>query len=561
LTTCVAHTLRVKDSQKKRQSIFVTIGFAVPITTFIITNIVFPLAQIDLPNLGHIANLAFGLSVGYAIYKYDLFTFDAAIAAENIISTMPDSLVLADMNGRIVRINKKFSDFFGYNEQEVIGQLITKLFVQDEDKYRIIVNELHERKSITSLELKIVTKQGETKDTSTSASLVRYKNRDIGFACIIHDISLIKQTEKELENNTKYLETIMNSMMSGIVIIDGLTHKVIDTNNTALKMIGVSREDFLGKVCYNYICPTETGKCPITDLGLNIENKERILLNSNGSQIPILKSVVKIMADDRPILIENFVDISERKKMEGLLLKSERLASIGELAGQVGHDLRNPLTGIKGGVYLLKKKTDIDEAHKLKIINLIEDAIDDSNRIINSLLEYSAEMRLDLSSYHLNEILSSAAKKTYIPERIKIIQHIDDDLMVTADYERMENVFLKLFKNAVEAIPGEGTIEIEARQLESEIEISLTDSGTGIPGDLLPKVFTPLTTTKAKGMGLGLAICKRVIDAHEGKIMINQSPSKGYNVSIRLPVKAKTEFMIDTNWATANVRNLGATNR
>ncbi len=546
LVLCIIFTLNVTDQQKKRQSALVTVGFSIPIVTYIITNTFFPLLNIEMPNLGHAAVLAFGLLVGYSIYKYDLFSLDAALSADNILSIMPDSLVLADLNGVVINVNRKFTEFLGYEKNEVIRRHIS-LFGSESERFKAVIGMLKEKRSITGIEATIKTKTGVSKDVSVSCSIVRSKTgRDIGFTCIIHDITYLKETEKELANNKSYLETIMNSMLSGLVVIDGTTHHVIDANNAALEMIGLSREDFLGKVCHQFLCPVEVGKCPITDLGLNVEQKERILLDSNGKQKPILKNVIKVTVNDRPILIENFIDISERKNIEALLLKSERLASIGELAGQIGHDLRNPLTGIKGGIYLLKNKNgDLDPAVRCNTIEIIEDAIEDSNRIINSLLEYSADINLNLSSYPLNNILSSTIKKMNVPDRIKLVLSIEADLNVTADFERIETVFIKLLKNAVDAIPNAGVIQISAHQNDSEIEISFTDSGVGIPSDILPAIFTPLITTKAKGMGLGLAICKRIIDAHEGKIAVSKNDANnGTKVTILLPVKPKTALCL-----------------
>ncbi|XHH09051.1 MAG: PAS domain S-box protein [Candidatus Bathyarchaeia archaeon] len=550
LVICALFTFRIVDRQKKLQSEFVTLGFSIPIAVYLITNIVFPLVNVELPNLGHISVLAFGILVAFAIFKYELFSFDAALAADNIISIMPNPLVLADLNGRIFKVNRRFIELFGFTEKEIVGHHISE-FAKDLNRYSAILNELKEKRGVSDLEVKIATKTGQIKNISLSCSIVLSKTRKpLGFTCILHDVTYLKETEEKLANSKSYLETITNSMLSGLLIIDGITHTIIDANDAALKMVGKSREELLGKTCHQSMCPSEKGKCPITDLGLNVEHKERILLDSNGNPKHVLKNVVKIMADDRPILVENFVDISERKRMEGLLLKSERLASIGELAGQVGHDLRNPLTGIKGGVYLLKKK-DLSQETKNKTIHLIEDAIDDSNRIINSLLEYSADLRLNSSSYFLDSILSSAIKKLEVPPRIEVLKNIPTDLTVYVDYERIENAFVKLLKNAVEATPGEGFIEITGRKVESEVEISFVDSGPGIPDAILSKVFSPLTTTKAKGMGLGLAICKRIIDAHDGKISIKRNDAvNGTVVSILLPVKPKIEFMVDNNWVT-----------
>jgi len=119
LLLCIMFYLRTKDEAKKQQSKFITVGFAVPIVAYLITNVVFPSFAINIPNLGHIAIAVFGGFVGYAIMKYELFTFDAAMAAENIVSMMPDSLILANMEGKMLKVNKRLVSFLGYDETEL----------------------------------------------------------------------------------------------------------------------------------------------------------------------------------------------------------------------------------------------------------------------------------------------------------------------------------------------------------------------------------------------------------------------------------------------------------
>ena len=333
-------------------------GFAIPVAAFISTNTLTRIIGMGIPNLGFIATLFFSGIVGYAIVKYDLFTFDAALAAENILVTMPDSLILADVKGKILRVNDRLIDFVGYKQEELIGELITKLSAENQEKNCAdIIKELTMKKIIRNHELILKSKFGTKLNVLFSGSIVQSKTgHSIGMACIIHDISERKKAEEELANNKYYLETVLNSMLSGIIVLDGNTHEIIDINNAALKLIGYSRDEVIGKVCNKFVCPAQVGKCPITDLGLTVDNQERMLLNANGNKIPIIKSVVKLEIKDRPLLIENFMDISERKKIEEKLVKSERLASIGELSGQIGHDLRNPLAAIKNGIYIIKKK-------------------------------------------------------------------------------------------------------------------------------------------------------------------------------------------------------------
>ena len=425
---CFRYYRSTDDEDLKKQRKSVTIGFAIPIAAFVVTNMLFRSVDIDIPNLGIIATLFFGGFVGYGILKHGLFSFDAAVVAENIVSTMPDSLVLADMKGKMFRVNKRLVEFSRYGKDELIGESISKLCVE-EMQCGNVLKELVEKRIIRNYDLTFRTKFGEEKNVLFSGSVVRSKTgRDIGVTCVIHDIT-------------------------------------------------------------------------------------------------------------------------ERKEMEQRLVKAERFASIGELAGQIGHDLRNPLTGIKSGAYFLRTKGDeINNADREMILAMIDNAIEDSNRIINSLIDYSSELHLQIDKCTPKSLLLSCLSKIQVPERISILDHTTDDLEMFLDISKMEKVFTNIIQNAIDAIPEKGTIEVRSVLQGSDVEFKFADSGTGIPENVLSKIFSPLITTKAKGMGMSLAICKRIVDAHGGKTAVESAVGKGTTFTITLPTKPKTEFAVENTW-------------
>jgi signal transduction histidine kinase len=232
------------------------------------------------------------------------------------------------------------------------------------------------------------------------------------------------------------------------------------------------------------------------------------------------------------------------KKIEEKLVKTEKLASIGELAGQIGHDLRNPLAGIKNGIYFIKKKDNqLTGAKREEVFGWIEEAIEDSNRIITSLVDYSSELNLQPEQCSPKSLVLHALSHVQVPDRLSIINNATDDIKMFLDIQSMEKVFASLIKNAIEASPEKGIIKIQSMLKGQNIEISFTDSGIGIPENILPKLFAPLVTTKAKGMGMSLAICKRIVEAHDGKIFAESAVGKGTTFTINLPIKlSNSEF-------------------
>ena len=237
-------------------------------------------------------------------------------------------------------------------------------------------------------------------------------------------------------------------------------------------------------------------------------------------------------------------DVTDHKILEERLVKAERLASIGELAGQIGHDLRNPLSGIKNSVYLLKKNSSrLTELDRNKILDTMSIAVEDSDRIVTSLVEYSSELILEPEQCTPNSLIMHALSTIQVPDRINIVNQTTDELKFYTDAQKIETVFVKIIKNAIDAMPQKGFLQIISQIKGSDVEISFTDSGTGIPNHILTKLFSPLVTTKAKGMGMNLAICKRIVEAHSGKINAESEIGIGTKFTITLPIKtSKTDF-------------------
>ena len=408
-----------KDPTKKQQEKHVTVGFAIPIATFIVTNMLTRSLGIDIPNFGISATLFFSVFVGYAVIKYELFTIDASLTSENIIATIPDAFILLDENGKILRVNDRLVNFLGYSEKELLSKSIADLFGGD-GTWNIVSGQLRTNNFLRNFELSLKTKNGEDKFVLFSGSIVNSKRgAAIGVTCIMKDIT-------------------------------------------------------------------------------------------------------------------------ERIAMEQRLLKSERLASIGELAGQIGHDLRNPLSGIKNALFLIKKKnSSMSPEGRLKIYELMEKAVQDSDRIICSLINYSSDVCLEVQSCTPKSLTNGALSKIDFPDRIKVTNLADDSIQILADVPMVESAFESVIQNAIDSMPENGSLNILSDVKESNVEISFIDSGNGVPETIQPKLFSPLVTTKAKGMGMSLAICKRIVDAHGGKISFEAVKDQGSKFTFSFPLNEK----------------------
>ncbi|MEM1589419.1 MAG: PAS domain S-box protein, partial [Candidatus Bathyarchaeia archaeon] len=232
----------------------------------------------------------------------------------------------------------------------------------------------------------------------------------------------------------------------------------------------------------------------------------------------------------------------ELREIHDQLLKAQRLAVIGEVAGMVGHDLRNPLTSIAGAAYYLKRRlAQTGDEKVMEMLNLIEKNIAYSNKIINDLLDYSREVKLDITETDPETIANEALAAVEIPSNINVVRLVNKKPKLKADFEKLKRVLVNLIRNAVEAMPKGGTLTIKSVKKCDSVEFTVSDTGIGMTEEVLRKLWTPLFTTKARGMGFGLAICKRFVEAHGGTMTVESAPGKGTTFTVAVPLEPKIE--------------------
>jgi PAS domain S-box-containing protein len=245
--------------------------------------------------------------------------------------------------------------------------------------------------------------------------------------------------------------------------------------------------------------------------------------------------------------------VKERTKelvdAQNKLLRAQRLAAIGELAGMVGHDLRNPLTGIAGATYYLKMKLGQKLNDKEReMFETVERAIAYSNKIIDDLLEYSREIRLELLEADPKSLLAEALSLMKVPQKVHVLDRTEKGPRLKVDREKMRRVFVNMIKNAFDAMPNGGKLTVISEKGGGNVAFTFSDTGTGMSKDVMDRIWSPLFTTKAKGMGFGLPICKRIVEAHGGKISVASVANEGSTFTVTLPIEPKTRHQDQTVW-------------
>jgi signal transduction histidine kinase len=203
--------------------------------------------------------------------------------------------------------------------------------------------------------------------------------------------------------------------------------------------------------------------------------------------------------------------------------------------------LRNPLTSIRVAAYYLKTthKQKLDERGR-DMLEIIDDDVEYSDKIINDLLDYSREIKLELTETSPRSIIEKALSLTNIPKNIQVINSSETEAIVAVDVEKIERAFINIIRNAVDAMPEGGTLTIRSWKSDKGMEFTFSDTGIGMSKEMLDRIGAPLFTTKARGMGFGLAICKRIVEGHGGRMTVNSSIGKGSAPKITIPIKPKS---------------------
>ncbi len=240
-------------------------------------------------------------------------------------------------------------------------------------------------------------------------------------------------------------------------------------------------------------------------------------------------------------------EMKERMEMQEKLIRSEKLAAVGKIAGGIGHDLRNPLNIIdNSALYISEVLKDVNGKVR-KQLNIIHKTVQRASKIVTDLLDFSQAKPLCFEKCNANNIIEEALSNIETPENITVEIHLDEDIPeILIDAHQIQRVFLNIISNAFRAMPGGGSLSIRStlrpalskdRTGTGIVEIDFKDTGEGIKGENLEKIFEPLFTTRSKGIGLGMVIVKDIIDKHNGTIDVQSKVGRGTTFTVKLPRK------------------------
>ena len=350
---------------------------------------------------------------------------------------------------------------------------------------------------------------------------------------------LKEQVEKtSAERNRLY--DVLDTLPEMICLISPDYH-IVFANQAFRENFGESK----GRHCYEY-CFNKTAPCEFCESLKPLETgkpHQWELKTSDGTLIEAHDFPFTDTNGLNLVLEVNF-DITIQRNLEKQLQDKKRMAAIGETAGMIGHDIRNPLQSMDGAIYLAKETVDsLPDGSKQKkeleeLHNLILEQIAYIDHMVADLQDFAKSVEPKFDEIDLPEVIMESFGMVEIPETIIVTVVLPQEpLKLIADPHHLKRIISNLVKNAVQAMPDGGELTIIAYHKNGYVFVRIEDTGVGIPEHIKPNIFTPLFTTKSKGQGFGLAVCKKLVEAQNGDITFHSEEGKGSTFTIKIPTK------------------------
>lgn len=392
------------------------------------------------------------------------------------------------------------------------------------------------------LDMSLLEQSSKTSATNTMLTGVLLFVAGLGGIILLFLFQNYQTAKASLSRIKAFSDNLVDNMPIGLLALDD-QKTITSINTTAEEMLGISQKEIVGKPI-SKVLPSRLLQsfAKVDEQGEIISEEVKCEIKPDRSvPLEISASAIYDENGDRPISYALLLkDLSEIDELRKEVARSQRLASIGNLAAGVAHEIRNPLSTIKGfATYFRERYKEVPKDQQTATIMINE--VDRLDRVVGQLLELARPVRISPEPTDIAGFLQSSLhliRQNAENKGISVATNLlGKPCEITMDRDRINQVLLNLYLNAIDAMTEGDTLEIGMHCLNSEhaVEITVTDTGKGIPDEDLSKVFDPYFTTKPSGTGLGLAIAHNILEAHQGKINVENRPEGGTRFTVTIP--------------------------
>jgi len=494
-------------------------------------------------------------------------------AGRAFLEAAGEGIVIIDRAGRIVRVNAKTEELFGYHRDELLGQRLEILLPErlrtGHDAHRVEYF-AHPRIRPMGAGLDLVARRKDGTEFPVEISLSFVEREDnilaMGF---ITDITERKQVEEALtlqaEELTRladetlvretFIRNVVESIRDGIVVLDR-EGRITDWNRAMEEKYGITVSEVRGLPMvvvfptlkaegFERVLPRILEESKEVALeGFAYETPDRRLVTVNIKGSPLRTSTGEVTG-----AVLTLEDVTERIELERVARQSEKTAALGTLAAGIAHEINNPIGIIASRVelMLMEARERGVSSEVLKDLEVLEKHAGRVARITRGLLSFSRQSPWKLGAVDVNQVVEEAlllVEKQFAKEGITLEKELAPDLPnIQGSSNQLEQVIVNLLNNAREAMPNGGTLRVSTALRRdpraddrSEIEIQVGDTGPGIPPEVFPRIFDPFFTTKEQGTGLGLSVSYGIVQEHDGIIVVESRPGEGSTFIVQLPI-------------------------
>lgn len=463
----------------------------------------------------------------YVIYRSERKKQALELNAVEILDRITDGFFSLDHRWNFTYVNKVATNLLFRNREDLYNKNIWNEFPEAVDLlfYQMYHKALHEQVQVNF----------EAYFPPLLAWFdVRAYPSENGISVFFKDITAKKQ--KTLENEQHY-KSLFEHNNDAVFSFD-LEGNYLSVNTAMEKLLGYSTKDYLKSsftpfVADEYLDHTNEY---FTKAAKGVtQNYETIAVHKDGHDVPVNVTNIPIIVDGEIVGVYGIAkDLTEQKQSEEMILRSEKLSVVGELSASIAHEIRNPLTSLKGFLQLLKASLDVVPSY----YDIMTDEISRIESITSELLlhakpqaHYFHTEDIQELTEHVVSLISSQA----LINNVVITLTSQDLPLINCIGNQIKQVLINVLKNAIEAMPNGGEIKVDLeKRSDQEISLSIVDQGCGIPEDFLDKIGLPFYTTKEKGTGLGMLTTFKIIESHGGRIDISSEEGIGTKIKIYL---------------------------
>jgi len=470
---------------------------------------------------------------------------------ESIIDTAMDAIITVDEGQRVVLFNRAAEHMFGVPAHDAVGQSITRFLparFRDPHHHQI---ETFGESGVTSRKMgKLGTvmglrPSGEEFPIEAAISHVAVEGKKY-YTVILRDITEHTQVVEKLRRQQEFIETVLETAGALVVVLDR-QGKILRFNRACEQVTGYSSEEAAGKIVWDFLLVPEEVEDMKALFGRLVGGEphseyesEWVATDGQRRRVAWANTVITDSQGRADYVVATGIDVTELKKVQKQLRKTERIAELGTLASGMAHEIGTPMNVILGRAEYLMDR--VKEEPIKKGLKTIVAQVERITKVMNQLLAFARRKSPERGPLQLKDIVENAVE--LFRERLDRSQVAVESALdsvcpkVFADGDQMSQVCINLVMNAIHAMPDGGTLRVGLTQENGMVTLTVADTGHGIPHEALPQIFEPFFTTKefGKGTGLGLTVVKGIIEEHQGTIAVESEEGKGTVFTVSLPM-------------------------